>query len=162
MSGTPTDHVEPGLVDAFVRGELGERTATRVALHLDACPRCANLVREADPLARLFASVDDPELPEGLVAAVLAADVGAVPGTPWTELVLGAGMLAAAGLATWASFGADTWWSGARAVGRALDTGLHHGLDVPGAVPSLVAVATVAALGTWWLARIADDTREAR
>ncbi|MCB9665520.1 MAG: hypothetical protein H6732_15515 [Alphaproteobacteria bacterium] len=86
-------HVDDALLARFVAGDLGEHAAAHVALHLDACPACANRAREADPLARAFAAVDDPVVPEGLVAAALA-EVEA-RGRATDERLLGLGLAAA-------------------------------------------------------------------
>lgn len=66
MSQHPSDE----LLESFALGELGEHLAAHTARHIDACPRCANRVTSADPMARLFASVDDPPVPDVLLAAL--------------------------------------------------------------------------------------------
>jgi hypothetical protein len=72
-----TDHPSELVLQRFAQADLGEHLAAHVAEHLDACPRCANLVRSADPLARMFASVDDPPVPDDLLAFVI--DLAAQP-----------------------------------------------------------------------------------
>lgn len=70
MSGA---HFAEARLRAFALGELDEREAVEIALHIDGCGRCAARAAVLEPLAAAFASVDDPELPAGLVADVLAA-----------------------------------------------------------------------------------------
>lgn len=66
-------HVPDPLIDRFVEGDLDEALAVQIAEHLDACPRCANRAISREPLSAFFASVDDPPVPSGLVADVLAS-----------------------------------------------------------------------------------------
>lgn len=92
-------HVPDELLYDFVDGDVGEQLAIHIASHLDACASCAARAHNADPLAIAFASMDDPEVPDDLVAAVLAA--AERPGrAPWTEVAVGSSMLAAAAILT--------------------------------------------------------------
>jgi hypothetical protein len=68
-----TDHPSEPTLHRFAAAELGDHLAAHVAAHVDACPRCANVVRLHDPLTRAFASVDDLPVPPELLARVLAA-----------------------------------------------------------------------------------------
>lgn len=138
---TPT-HPPHDVLERFVLGDLGDHTAAHVAMHLDDCPACANVVRELDPLSAAFASMDDPVVPDGLVEAILAADAGLAPtpvvaDTPWTEILAGAAMLmVAAGVAAGGPLLelADAW-DRLRVVGDAWGTLTAH----VGAEPLLVA-----------------------
>lgn len=67
------DHPSESTLHRFASAELGDHLAAHVAAHVDACPRCANVVRLHDPLTRAFASVDDLPVPPELLARVLAA-----------------------------------------------------------------------------------------
>ncbi|MEZ4319766.1 MAG: hypothetical protein R3F61_19785 [Myxococcota bacterium] len=68
-----SEHVPDDLLSAFVEGEMGEQLAIHIAEHLDACPMCATRAVALEPLGPAFAALPDPEVPEGLAAAVLAA-----------------------------------------------------------------------------------------
>lgn len=90
MSG----HVPDPVLRAFALGEIAEEEAVGVALHLDACARCAARAEAADPLAQAFASAPSPAIPNELVRAAVAA--AARPEGARAELAIGAAMLAAA------------------------------------------------------------------
>ena len=66
-------HPEDELLDAFVACELDESTAVSVALHLDECPGCNARAEERDPLAGVFACIDDPQIPHDLTTDILKA-----------------------------------------------------------------------------------------
>jgi anti-sigma factor RsiW len=88
-------HVPEELLSAFVEGDLDDQLVIHIATHLDECPRCATRAAHLEPLAAAFAAVDDPMVPEDLVAAVLAATERR---ESWLsiEVILGAAMLLAA------------------------------------------------------------------
>lgn len=97
--GPPTDaHLDEEVLLAFVHGQLGEHLAVHAAEHLDACPACANRALLLDPLQRAFASCDDPQSPEDLIAAILEAarPEPHASASSWADLVLGFGSLAIA------------------------------------------------------------------
>jgi hypothetical protein len=56
----------------FVDGTLVESEVVEVALHLDACPRCAQAAARQDPLDLAFAALDEPAHPPELAQAALA------------------------------------------------------------------------------------------
>ena len=68
------EHPGDDILTAFVLGDLSTEVGVRVAHHLDGCPQCAARAASLDPLTHAFAAVEDPELPEGFVAAVLEKD----------------------------------------------------------------------------------------
>ncbi len=108
------DHPSETLLRRFAEGELDEALAVELALHLDDCPRCSTQVHAMDELASAYASVEDPLMPEGLVAQVLEAtldlpietgapELGWLEGlgglrVPTRELLASLGLLSAAGL----------------------------------------------------------------
>lgn len=136
-----SQHVPEELLNAFVLGDVDEALAVHIAEHLDACPACATRAAGLEPLAHVFAAVDDP-VPPDLVAAVLA-EAGRPERRLAPEVPLGAALLAASVLLA-ALFGrplaaletADLLMGLATSVARALGAGL-------GASPVLMA-ATVA------------------
>jgi hypothetical protein len=86
-------HLTDETVALFVRGTLSEHDATMAALHIDACPDCANRVLDRDPLSAWLAAVDDPlVLPserERVLAAVAAPGAMAENAIrPWMGMVL--------------------------------------------------------------------------
>ncbi len=87
-------HVPDALMERFVEGDVDELLAVEIARHLDACPRCANRANNLEPLSTLFACVDDPVVPLGLVSDVLAAFKR--PSRPGPEPAIAAGLLAVA------------------------------------------------------------------
>lgn len=90
-------HVPDDILHDFISGEVDEQVAIHVALHLDACPRCATRAAHLEPLAQAFAAVDDPLVPDSLVEDVLhvvqAEDRRRLPAL---ELAIGAALLAVA------------------------------------------------------------------
>jgi anti-sigma factor RsiW len=60
MSRFHPDCLSADTLAALSGGRLGERAAAAAAIHLDACPACANRLAAADPLGPFFAAVDDP------------------------------------------------------------------------------------------------------
>lgn len=93
-----SQHVPDDLLMAFVDGDVGEQLAVHIAEHLDACPSCLNRAAGMEPLHAAFAAVPDPPIPDDLVAAVLA-EASQPERLPVVELGVGAGLLAAAGMA---------------------------------------------------------------
>jgi predicted anti-sigma-YlaC factor YlaD len=67
---SPT-HVPEDLLLAFVECEVDEQLALHIATHLDECPMCATRAASMEPLAAVFAAVEDPVVPEFLVQAIL-------------------------------------------------------------------------------------------
>lgn len=90
-------HIPDDLLQDFVMGEVSEEIASHVAMHIDACPRCATRAAHAEPLAQAFAAVDDPLLPESLIDDVLyAVERERSRRLPALEIAIGAALLAAA------------------------------------------------------------------
>ena len=91
-------HLTEALLQRFVEGTLKTPVAEEVALHIDACASCSNKAISMDPLGSIFATIEDPVVPEGF-AERLAATVEATP-TPRPEWIAGFGvaLLAAAAL----------------------------------------------------------------
>ena len=88
-------HPPEDLLFAFSGGEVSDDDAVAVARHLDACPACAGRAVALDPMAHVFASVDDVAIPDDLVALVETAALAperAGPGR--TELLVAAALLA--------------------------------------------------------------------
>jgi anti-sigma factor RsiW len=90
-----SQHVPDDLLHAFIDGDMGEQLAIHIADHLDSCPSCATQAAHLEPLATVFASVDDPEIPD-LVGAVFA-ELDESERIPVTELTIGGALI---GLAT--------------------------------------------------------------
>ncbi len=95
-------HVGDDLLRRFVEGDLELAAATDVAVHLDACARCAAQAAVTDPLASAWASVDDPVVPEDLTgrieAAVLAEQSQRPRSQAPSEIWVATGLMAAAAL----------------------------------------------------------------
>ncbi len=91
MSGA---HVPTELLERFAEGDVEDRVAVEIARHLDACSRCATRAAALEPLSAAFASVDDPELPRGLVSEILQAVDQRPRATP--EPAIAAGLMALA------------------------------------------------------------------
>lgn len=150
-----SEHVPEDLLAAFVEGEVGEQLAIHIAEHLDSCPSCLNRAAGLEPLHAAFAAMPDPEVPEDLVAAVLA-EAAEPERLPVTELGVGAALLAAAGFVA-AVFG--------NPVGMAVDFGvvlmalgdvlrvIAVGLESSATV--LIAVTLLATMGLFVTARLA-------
>jgi anti-sigma factor RsiW len=68
-----SQHPPTPLLRRFVSGDLPDSIGVELALHLDDCPACSAQVTTLEPLSHAFASVDDPELPPGLLESVLEA-----------------------------------------------------------------------------------------
>jgi anti-sigma factor RsiW len=66
-------HVPDSLMQQFVEGEVDDKVAVAVALHLDACPACATRAAALEPLAGVFAATEDPRVPVGLVESIAVA-----------------------------------------------------------------------------------------
>ncbi|MCB9676807.1 MAG: hypothetical protein H6737_16950 [Alphaproteobacteria bacterium] len=90
-----SEHVPEDLLVAFVEGEMGEQLSIHIAEHLDSCPMCATRAACLEPLGPAFAAMEDPEVPEGLAAAVLAA-AAEEERPPQLEIAVGIGLLVAA------------------------------------------------------------------
>jgi len=90
-------HVPADLLAAFVEGDVGEHVAAHIAEHIDGCPRCATQAAAMEPLAKAFASMDDPPVPDDLVDAVLA-ELHQTEPAPVVELAVGGGLLGSAGV----------------------------------------------------------------
>lgn len=133
-------HPSEDMLAAFVEGDLGEHVAIQIAEHIDACPLCAARVVALEPLAGAFARMPDPEVPEDLVASILAAaeapdELEAPSSTP--EIAAGLGfLLAAAGLA--ATSGEVLSWLSRAAVLAEATHSAARALQV--ALPSSLAV----------------------
>jgi anti-sigma factor RsiW len=95
-------HVHDDLLRRFVDGALDDEVAASVAIHLDACSRCATRAATLEPLALAFAAVDDPivpaDLPHNILAAIHAPPVPLVEPTLGAELALALALAAAAAL----------------------------------------------------------------
>lgn len=138
---------------AFALGELGDHLAALVAEHLDECPRCANVALRHDPLARVFASVDDLSPPADLAERILAAATPAESGAASRPEVDGAAAWAGVALLAAASVmgAANAAWhpgaliAAARAVAGVGQVLLHAAAD-PRIAPALAA--SVALVGT--------------
>lgn len=139
-------HVDPVLLARFVAGELGDHAAAQVALHLDDCSACANLAREADPLARAFASVDDPDVPAGLVQAVLRADAARAAAAPQRLVDLGLAATLVGSALTLSALAAGPLGSAARL--RVVFDLVAHGMAGPWVVLVLVGLAPALVLLT--------------
>lgn len=68
-----SEHLSDDVLRSFVDGLLDERGATRAALHIDDCPRCAARCLALEPLGPAFAACTDPPLPPGFERRVLEA-----------------------------------------------------------------------------------------
>lgn len=91
------EHLQDALLLEFIEGQLDERSAVEVALHIDACPLCANRAVILDPLSSAFAAVQDPSPPPELAermreVVTLAHQEPTLTTGPW----LGFGMLVVA------------------------------------------------------------------
>jgi len=138
------DHVPSQLLAAFIEGDISEHLAAHIAEHLDACPRCLNQATALEPLAMAFASIDDPEPPSDLVHAVLA-EVAEQERAPAVEMVVGAGLIVAAGLfAALAGNPGGLIWQTNAVLSALFDGGLLLSYAVQSSL--VLSVATVAAL----------------
>lgn len=91
------DHPDESRLLAFLEGEVDETDAVALALHLDACPRCASRLTRLDPLSEAFAAIPEPPIPHDLPRAILTASMRPV-GLSTTDLGLVAGLFASASL----------------------------------------------------------------
>ncbi len=104
-----SQHPPDSLIKRFAEGDLSESLAVDLAMHMDECPVCATRAATLEPMALAFASDEDPELPEGLMAEVLLAVSelqvhpvlpptlpGAMSVGPRAELLAGASLVSAA------------------------------------------------------------------
>ncbi|MFT5586592.1 MAG: hypothetical protein ACI9VR_004191 [Cognaticolwellia sp.] len=104
-----SQHPPDSLIKRFAEGELSEALAVDLAIHMDGCPVCASRAASLEPMASVFASDDDPELPEDLMAEILGAvsELQVQPALPPTlprsmpvgpraELLAGASLISAA------------------------------------------------------------------
>lgn len=92
-----TEHVADDLLVAFCEGEIEEDLAILVAEHLDSCPMCATRSAAMEPLAAVFATVDDP-VPPALLAASILEELERPQRAPATEMIVASALLTAAGL----------------------------------------------------------------
>ena len=65
------EHLAGDRIAEFLRGELSSSDAEQVAIHMDECSMCSARARGIDPLQPSFASCEEPEVPDRLVADVL-------------------------------------------------------------------------------------------
>ena len=153
-----TPHPSEDLLQQFTRGELGEHLAVHVAEHLDTCPACASRAAMLEPLHAVFAAVPDPEVPPGLVDAILrqvdseslAEESLAVDVTETvtrTEVGVGLALLTLASLVLVVAEGPIQHIEAVRQVLSALHTVAHHGLSNPIAVQGFTLVALLSAMG---------------
>lgn len=151
-------HVPDALMERFIEGDVEELLAVEIARHLDACPRCANRANNLEPLSTLFACVDDPVVPIGLVSDVLAAFDA--PARPGPEPAIAAGLLALALVALVVGGSPGELAVGALKVALALGSAgkalSSAGLAVFPFVPVLAALAL---LGSTLLARSLELSR---
>lgn len=151
-----SQHVPEDLLQAFVDGEVGEQLAIHIAEHLDVCPSCLNRASGLEPLSSAFAALPDPEVPDDLVAAVLA-EASEPERVPTTEIGIGSGLLVAAVFVITAfgnpiEMAADLGvvLSALGDVGRVLATGLAS------SSAALSAASALAILGLLFTVRIAE------
>jgi anti-sigma factor RsiW len=92
-------HVPEQVLREFVEGDVSEELAVHIAEHLDTCQACGARAARLEPLASAFAAVEDPPIPDGLVAAIRehveAGSPSASP-SPALELSLGVSLLVCA------------------------------------------------------------------
>ncbi len=104
-----SQHPPDSLIKRFAEGDLPESVAVDLAMHIDKCSVCATRAAMLEPMALVFASDEDPQLPEDLLAEVLLAVSelqvqpalpptlpGAMPVGPRAELLAGASLVSAA------------------------------------------------------------------
>ena len=68
-----SQHPPESLIKRFAEGELSESLAVDLAMHLDDCPACATQAATLEPMASVFASSDDPDLPDDLMGEIMEA-----------------------------------------------------------------------------------------
>lgn len=90
-----SQHVPADLLQAFVEGEVGEQLSVHIAQHIDDCPSCATRAAGLEPLAAVFAAVEDPIPPPDLTEVVLG-QLDQPERAPMLEISVGAGLLACA------------------------------------------------------------------
>jgi hypothetical protein len=153
-----TPHPSEDLLQQFTQGELGEHLAIHVAEHIDMCPTCASRTAMLEPLHAVFAAVPDPEVPPGLIDAILrqadseflAEEGVAVDVTETvarTEVGIGLALLTLASLVLVVAEGPIQHLEAARQVLSALHTAAHHGLSHPIAVQGFTLAALLSAMG---------------
>lgn len=144
-------HVPDDLLSAFVEGDVNEQVAVHIAEHLDACPACATRAVTLEPLAAVFAAVEDPVPPPDLHAAILT-EVDRPERGPSIEVGVGAALLAAAALLTLVG-GRPA--SALVEIGRLLDGVSRLGSHVPGddLAPILLLLLLSCAAVVVWVAR---------
>lgn len=145
-------HVPEPLLERFALGDVDERVAVEIARHLDTCSRCATMAAALDPMQAAFASLDDPELPDGLIGDILQAVELRPRAAP--EPGIAAGLIALA-LVLLVAGGAPTdLIVGAARVARALETVSRVLLEmVVGIAPYATVLAAVLLAASAWLAR---------
>ena len=147
-----TPHPDSETLQLFARCELGENLAVHVAEHLDACPSCAAQVVALDPLQRLMRTQVEPELPDGLVEAILhdarqPQHVSAIQSD--LEVLIGIGMLTAAAIAMMLSADFGVYMTQLSTIVAALQLGLSH-LPSGGIVPLALSLT----MGVWAMVRL--------
>ncbi len=152
-----TQHVPEDLLAAFVDGDTTEQLAVHIAQHLDDCPSCGARAASLEPLAAAFAAVEDPSVPNDLVARILAVADAPRP-SPVLELSLG-GLILAMAAAMMAVFGSPVAPGADPALLMHALNGLGRGVIIGMGSPSAALSATLlfGAAGAgiaWRLARV--------
>jgi anti-sigma factor RsiW len=141
-----SQHVPEDLLAAFVDGDLDDVVAAHVAGHLDDCPACNARAIALDPLSSAFAAVDDPVIPAGLVAAVMA-EARAPDRSARVELGVGFGLLGAACVMVLASGDVPARMIELVAFGQAALHGLLAVARGPAAIQGVLSLVTVVVVG---------------
>lgn len=157
-------HVPEPLLQRFALGDLDEAAAVEVALHLDSCASCSTRAAALEPLALVFACSDDPPIPDGIAAEVLAAaarpSANTASARPGPEPVLAGVLLTGAALALLATGSPASLLvriaTGARALLTAASALLAHS---PSPGPTATLAAAVALAAATLLARSLDLNR---
>ncbi len=92
-----SQHVPTDLLQAFVDGDVGEQLSIHIAQHIDDCPACATQATGLEPLAAVFAAVEDPVAPPGMTQIVLS-QLDRPERAPTLEIAVGASLLACAAI----------------------------------------------------------------
>lgn len=96
-------HPDAALLEAFLAGEVGERTAVWIASHIDDCPRCAAWMREHDPLDAAWQVGAHVPIPSGLAEGALRALEDRERREARTPVALGAALCVAGAALGWAA-----------------------------------------------------------
>ncbi len=89
-------HATDAEIAAFTSGDLPEAEAVSLALHIDECPACEARCVAEEPLADVFAAIDDPDIPADLIAQI-QENLGDPP-SYGPEPAIAAGLLGGAGV----------------------------------------------------------------